>query len=462
MATSRAGTAKKGKQKNDLLQAHEENKRNAEDENDMYLRVKDHVFNYFQETTVHGFRYVVEGQNSFERGIWIVFIICAITYAATLIRTSLIENTLNPIVTTIESIPTKQVPFPAVTLDGGQIMNPLAYAEKSQNMLTAETFDFDMMLQTYYHNVTRAFVADMEELLQDFGILLEIREQQMTPERMKDVWVNPEWRPEDETRTRFVFPKYVFRYGKPPYSDKIGRYASYMAAVEMVDAKMARELYFDIFEDVMREWLIDDDTDDVTGLDIIKAYVAERNVTIPESLYKEIPDTEHGVEGDCAPKFLTDLDKERYQKCKKALATAMSWTMALEMFDEHSQMDQTYGYFVANYAKRLRNELIFNGFSDYEEDECHACLATLPEAPECDRFNRQDRTCFDDFFTPLNNLEEQKATDKEAHGYNKQRFNRGFANDLFKTGKSIVVAEEQVRLQKRKDFLAANKEKVTK
>ena len=140
MSASRAGTAKKGKQKNDLLQAHEENKRNAEDENDMYLRVKDHVFNYFQETTVHGFRYVVEGVNIYERGLWMIFITCAITYAGTLINVSLDENKVNPITTTIASKPTNEVPFPAVTVGSGQIIDPFGYIRRSQHQITYEAF----------------------------------------------------------------------------------------------------------------------------------------------------------------------------------------------------------------------------------------------------------------------------------------------------------------------------------
>ena len=56
---------------------------------------KDHVTRYFQETTVHGFRYVVEGVNIYERGLWMIFITCAITYAGTLINVSLDENKVN-------------------------------------------------------------------------------------------------------------------------------------------------------------------------------------------------------------------------------------------------------------------------------------------------------------------------------------------------------------------------------
>ena len=35
---------------------------------------KENLVGYFSQTTVHGFRYIVQGRNIFERLIWILFL----------------------------------------------------------------------------------------------------------------------------------------------------------------------------------------------------------------------------------------------------------------------------------------------------------------------------------------------------------------------------------------------------
>ena len=40
-----------------------------------------YVTGYFAETTVHGFHYVIEGKNKFEKLIWIFFIAMSIYFA---------------------------------------------------------------------------------------------------------------------------------------------------------------------------------------------------------------------------------------------------------------------------------------------------------------------------------------------------------------------------------------------
>lgn len=64
---------------------------------------------YLEETTVHGFRYVVEGDGVIERLIWVLVILCSFCYATNLIGASLQEWTSDPIATTFQKLPLYKV-----------------------------------------------------------------------------------------------------------------------------------------------------------------------------------------------------------------------------------------------------------------------------------------------------------------------------------------------------------------
>ena len=83
-------------------------------------RVKRHLRNYFDQTTVHGLSYVVNSNNAVERHLWVGFILACASYAGTLIHRSLIENRSNPTLTLINIVPNAKIPFPRVTVDGGK------------------------------------------------------------------------------------------------------------------------------------------------------------------------------------------------------------------------------------------------------------------------------------------------------------------------------------------------------
>ena len=50
--------------------------------------LKDDIIGYFSETTVHGFKYVVQGRNIYERLVWSVVIVVGFALCAALIFSS--------------------------------------------------------------------------------------------------------------------------------------------------------------------------------------------------------------------------------------------------------------------------------------------------------------------------------------------------------------------------------------
>ena len=73
---------------------------------------------YFTETTVHGFRYVVEGRNRFEQILWIIFIIGGFGYSTYRIYNSYEYWESHPVETTIDQVgvPVTELPFPTITV----------------------------------------------------------------------------------------------------------------------------------------------------------------------------------------------------------------------------------------------------------------------------------------------------------------------------------------------------------
>ena len=50
------------------------NRKKNENKQDIRQELKQDILGYFSETTVHGFRYIVQGRNAFERIAWMLFI----------------------------------------------------------------------------------------------------------------------------------------------------------------------------------------------------------------------------------------------------------------------------------------------------------------------------------------------------------------------------------------------------
>ena len=120
---------------------------------------------YFESTTIHGFRYLRVSKTLIERFAWIGIIGTCFILAGLLIWQSIEESHQNPVLTTIETISVKEVPFPAITVDAG-IPDPLGHAEKMFNELA---FDFE-----YRNEILNKNLPDGKDLRQVFDPFLNL------------------------------------------------------------------------------------------------------------------------------------------------------------------------------------------------------------------------------------------------------------------------------------------------
>ena len=81
-------------------------------------QLKRDIYSYFDETTVHGFRYVVGGRDVFERAFWVIVILLGFTLSSILVLQSFENWESTPLQTTIEtvSLPIEELDFPAITV----------------------------------------------------------------------------------------------------------------------------------------------------------------------------------------------------------------------------------------------------------------------------------------------------------------------------------------------------------
>ena len=74
------------------------------------------LFEYFEQTTIHGLRYLSEGRGLVEKLIWLIVILVSFGFAAYLIYQTVDDNESEPVLTNIETALIKDVPFPAITV----------------------------------------------------------------------------------------------------------------------------------------------------------------------------------------------------------------------------------------------------------------------------------------------------------------------------------------------------------
>ena len=76
------------------------------------------LVDYFKETTVHGFRYIVEGRNVLERLIWGIVILFGFVFSFYAIWQAASHWETHPVETTIDQVgvPVQELPFPAITI----------------------------------------------------------------------------------------------------------------------------------------------------------------------------------------------------------------------------------------------------------------------------------------------------------------------------------------------------------
>ena len=82
------------------------------------IDVKNDAIEFFSETTVHGFKYLAEGRNIYEKLAWLVVIVVGFSLCAVLISGSSQVWSDEPVETTLDevSIPVHKLPFPAITV----------------------------------------------------------------------------------------------------------------------------------------------------------------------------------------------------------------------------------------------------------------------------------------------------------------------------------------------------------
>ena len=110
-----------------------------------FSEIKEGVWTYFSETTVHGFRYVAEGGNICEKLIWVVLILTGFIFGGVLIFQSLSDWDETPLETTISqvSMPIEKLYQPAITVcNPDELKMPLRnrwmYIEKLLNRIDVD------------------------------------------------------------------------------------------------------------------------------------------------------------------------------------------------------------------------------------------------------------------------------------------------------------------------------------
>ena len=121
----------------------------------LWQEAKKDLVGYFSETTVHGFRYVVEGRNIVERLVWVLFISFGFAYSLLIISDAFESWKTHPVQTTISelSVPVQELPFPAITVCDTESLqmprrNRWMFLEKLLN--AAQLKEPEMLMKTIY------------------------------------------------------------------------------------------------------------------------------------------------------------------------------------------------------------------------------------------------------------------------------------------------------------------------
>ena len=115
----------------------------------MLNNLKRDLYEYFNETTVHGFQYIVTGRNWLERLFWASLIVCGFILSSMLFYQALLDWSRAPLQTTIEkvSMPIEELDYPAVTVCNPNELqmprrNRWKYLEKLLNWIDVDKGDF--------------------------------------------------------------------------------------------------------------------------------------------------------------------------------------------------------------------------------------------------------------------------------------------------------------------------------
>ncbi len=73
------------------------------------------VRRYFENTSVHGFKYLVEARDNYERLAWIAAVPAAFAFAVYFVASGVRDNSESPFVTSVDSVDISTLPFPSVS-----------------------------------------------------------------------------------------------------------------------------------------------------------------------------------------------------------------------------------------------------------------------------------------------------------------------------------------------------------
>ncbi|XP_059097852.1 uncharacterized protein LOC131892113 [Tigriopus californicus] len=149
---------------------------------------------FLKETSIHGFSHIADDQNGVERLVWSVIMVTAITTASFMIVQTMNEAYENPLTTSVQSIPITDIPFPAVTIEVDEELNPWGYTEKALELVDYRGFEGDVSkFREDFHFFFKKIADVMNKYLMDEffrGNISQIREELVTwllyPSLLKD------------------------------------------------------------------------------------------------------------------------------------------------------------------------------------------------------------------------------------------------------------------------------------
>lgn len=99
---------------------------------------------FLKETSIHGFSHIANDQTILERVVWSAIMVTAVTTASIMIVQTMNEVYENPLTSSVQSIPINDIPFPAITVEVDEDLNPWGYTEKALDLVDYRGFEQDV------------------------------------------------------------------------------------------------------------------------------------------------------------------------------------------------------------------------------------------------------------------------------------------------------------------------------
>ena len=107
---------------------------------DNFHNLFNEIHQFFDTTTVHGFFYL-NHKNAATRLLWAFLLLVSLGTASKMIQETLQNADRNPIITTMDTINIREVPFPAITFYPGGFRNELALLRRFYDYTDIERYD---------------------------------------------------------------------------------------------------------------------------------------------------------------------------------------------------------------------------------------------------------------------------------------------------------------------------------